>query len=94
MQMGVKKTIHSVLGPNMVLLGGMGRPPPTPPRFSNTKLPCTEVGQNLEKKWSKLALDSIFLSNIFVYSGQPKKQMVILTTSWSTEHPLVSKMTK
>ena len=49
MQMGVKKTIYSVLGPNMVLLGGMGRPPPTPPRFSNTKLPCTEVGQNLEK---------------------------------------------
>ncbi len=28
---------------------GDGASPPTPPRFSNTKLPCTEVGQNLEK---------------------------------------------
>ena len=49
MQMEVKKTIHSVLGPNMVLLGGMGGHPTTLPRFTNTKLPCTEVGQSLEK---------------------------------------------
>ena len=72
--------------------GDGGHPPPLPQGLLIQNSHALRLVK-VQKKQSKLALDSIFLSNIFVCSCQPKKQRVILSTSWSTEYPLVSKMT-